>query len=366
MSGLKRQILLSVTVIVGVAMIAGCKPRGAAGGPGGPGGPGGGMPHIQVVAVEARQQPVSESLSLLGSIAANEMIQIKSEIEGVIQEIRFDEGQPVEKGQLLVRLDDTKLAAAVAEAESNFKLSKANFDRGEQLFRDNLISQQEYDQVAATFDVNQAGLELKRRQLKDTRVSAPFEGIMGARQVSPGQVIEKNTVISWLVDLDPVKVEVNVPERYLSQLKVGRPLEFTVAAFPDEKFHGEVYFISPQVSESLRTVLIKARIPNPGNKLLGGMLATMALTLQIRDAAIVIPEPALMSSGDNFLVFVVDENGAAQMRPVEVGLRLAGKAEILKGLRAGEKVVVEGMQKLRPGAPVKLAPPEAAAAYVSS
>ncbi len=318
---------------------------------------------VQVVAVEARSQPVTESLSLVGSIAPNEMVELKSETEGIIQEILFMEGKRVDKGQLLIRLDDTKLAAAVAESESNAKLSRANFERAKQLLKDNLISQQEFDQASATFDLNRATLELKQRQLKDTRLHAPFAGITGEFNVSPGQVIARETVLTVLVNLDLVKVEVNVPERYLQQLKIGQALEFSVAAFPGEKFRGEVYFISPLVNESLRTALIKARIPNADTKLRGGMFASMELTLQVRAAAIVIPEPAIMSNGDAFSVFVVDKDGNAQVRPVEVGLRLAGKVEILKGLSTGEMVVVEGIQKLRPGGAVKLAPPEAAAAY---
>lgn len=347
-------------IVAGLAalqLLTGCKkPQG---------GPAGGMPPVQVIAVEAKRQPVTEALSLVGSIAANEMVEIKSETEGIIQEILFNEGQPVEKGQLLVRLDDTKLAAAVAEAESSFKLSGANFERAKELRKGTLISQQEFDQASATFDVNQATLELKKRQLKDTRINASFSGITGARHVSPGQVITRETVLTALVDLDPVKVEVNVPERYLQQLKVGQPLTFTVAAFPGEKFRGEVYFISPQINENLRTALLKARIPNPDAKLRGGMFASMDLTLQVREAAIVIPEPAIMSNGDNFSVFVVDKEGKAQMRPIQVGMRLAGKAEVIKGLEAGEMVVVEGIQKLRPGGPVKLSPAEAAAPYAT-
>ena len=227
--------------------------------------------------------------------------------------------------------------STLAEAEANLKLGAANFDRAKQLYQEKLISRQEYDQVASTFAVNQAGVDLMRRQLKDARLVAPFAGIVGARQVSPGQVITRNTTLTWLVDLDTVKVEVKVPERYLRQLKVGQPLEFSVAAFPGEKFRGEVYFISPQIDESLRTALVKARIPNADAKLRGGMFASLDLTLQLREAA--------------------------QVRMIEVGLRLAGKAEVLKGLNGGEKVVVEGTQKLRPGAPVKLAPPEAAMPY---
>jgi membrane fusion protein (multidrug efflux system) len=347
-----------IFIVAGLTLVggaAGCtkKAAGALGGP----------PPIQVVVIEVKRQPVSETLSLPGTVAANETVEIKAEIDGIVQAINFAEGERVPKGQSLVQLDETKLAAVLAEAEANLKLSQSNHERAKQLFNDKLISQQEFDQTASTFAVHQAAVDLMRRQLKDARVFAPFAGIVSARQISPGQVISRNTTLTWLVDLDTVKVEVKVPERYLRQLKIGQPLEFSVAAFPGEKFRGEVYFISPQIEESTRTALIKARIPNKEAKLRGGMFASLDLTLQVRDAAIVIPEPALMSNGDNFSVFVVDDKSNAQVRMIEVGVRLAGRAEVLKGLDVGEKVVVEGTQKLRPGAPVTLAPPEAAAPY---
>ncbi|TMQ01615.1 MAG: efflux RND transporter periplasmic adaptor subunit [Verrucomicrobia bacterium] len=346
------------SVVLAGLLISGCSKK-AAGGPGG-------FPPIQVIAIEATRQPVSETLSLPGTIAANEQVEVKAESDGIVQEIHFAEGERVEKGQLLVKLDETKFAATLAEVEATLRLSGANHDRAKQLFQDKLISQQDFDQTASAFAVNQASVDLMRRQLRDARVVAPFAGIVGSRQISPGQVITRNSTLTWLVDLDTVKVEVKVPERYLRQLRIGQPLEFAVAAFPGEKFRGEVYFISPQIEESTRTALVKARIANADAKLRGGMFASLDLTLQLRDAAIVIPEPALMSNGDNFSVFVVDEQGNAQVRLVEVGLRLAGKAEVVKGLNAGEKVVVEGTQKLRPGAPVKLASPEAAAPYLGS
>jgi len=320
-------------------------------------------PPVQVIVVEARRQPVAETLSLPATVVPNETVEIKPETDGIVQETKFGEGERVSKGQTLVQLDETKFATAVAEAEANLKLSEANHARAKQLLEDKLISPQDYDQTASTFAVNQASLELKRRQLRDARVIAPFNGIVGARQISPGQVVSRTTTLTWLVDLDIVKIEVKVPEKYLRQLRIGQPLEFVVAAFPEEKFRGEVYFISPQIEEGTRTALVKARIPNSEGKLRGGMFASLELTLQLRDAAIVIPEPALMSNGDNFSIFVVDAQGHAQARAVQVGFRLAGGAEIVKGLEAGEKVVVEGLQKLRSGAAVKLAPPEASAIY---
>lgn len=318
---------------------------------------------VQVVAVEARRQPLIETVPLVGSIAANEMIEVKAETDGTVSEIPFSEGQRVEKGKPLVILDETKFSASLNEAEATYKLSQATFERARQLLNDKLISQQEFDQAAATFSVNQANLELRRRQLKDARINAPFGGIVGARQISPGQVITRNSTLTWLVDLDPVKVEVKIPEKYLGQVRIGQPLDFKVAAFPGEKFTGEIYFISPQIDESTRTALVKARIPNPDAKLKGGMFASLELRLQLRDSAVVIPEPAIVNNGDATMVFVVDAMTNAVIRPVKIGMRLAGKAEVLSGLNAGDKVIVEGVQKLRPGAPVRFAPPEAAAPY---
>jgi membrane fusion protein (multidrug efflux system) len=151
----------------------------------------------------------------------------------------------------------------------------------------------------------------------------------------------------------------------LSQVAIGQTIEFNVAAFPKKQFEGEVYFISPQLDPTTRTALVKARIPNPEYKLKGGMFANLALTLQLRESAIVVPEPALVSNGESVTVFVLDDQSNAQVRPIKVGLRLAGKAEVLSGLRPGDKVVVEGVQKLFPGAAVKPAPPEAAAPYLN-
>jgi membrane fusion protein (multidrug efflux system) len=321
---------------------------------------------IQVVAVEAKRQPVSESLSLIGSIVANEIVEIKAETEGIVEQINFDEGQKVEKGTLILKLDETKFAASLAQAEANYKLTQSNFERAKQLFRDKLISQQDYDQTSSSFLAGEAAVELMRRQLRDARVSAPCSGITGARMISPGQVVSRNTTLTWLVDLATVKVEVKVPEKFLRQVQPGRPLEFKVAAYPDEVFRGEVYFFSPQLDESTRRALVKARIANPEVKLKAGMFAELNLTLRLKDDALVIPEPALILNGDEFSVFAIDPKTNAVVRPIKVGLRMPGKAEVLTGLAAGERVVVEGHQKLRPGAAVRLAPPEAAAPYLNA
>ena len=346
-----RETLL--TAAVGVAcclLFGGCKKTAGAA-------RAGGFPPVQVIAVEARRQPVTESLSLIGSLAANEMVEIKAETDGTVQEIPFNEGQRVEKGQLLIQLDETKFATALAEAEGNFKLSQANFERAKQLFADKLISQQEYDQAAANFDVNRALLDRRKRELKDARIYASFSGIMGARNFSPGQVIAKNAVLSWLVDLDPIKVELNVPERFLSQVQVGQTLDLKVAAYPTNRFQGKVYFIAPSVDPSTRTTLVKAEIPNPNHELKPGMFANLDLTVKVRENSIVIPEIALSQilDGDRANLFTVGVSNTVQLKSVKLGVRLPGQVEILSGLDGGERVIVEGIQKVGPGARVKVA-----------
>jgi len=316
------------------------------------------------VVVPARRQAVSENLPLIGTVSANEMVEIKPETDGIIQEIRFEEGQRVEKGQLLLLLDDSKSAASTAEAEANFKLSQVTYERSKQLLKDNLISQQEHDQSAATFAFNQAGLDLKRRQLRDARILAPFTGTIGSRQVSPGQVITRSTTLTWLVDLDSVKVEVELPEKYLGQIQLGQNLSFTVAAYPKEQFPGQIYFIAPQVSETLRTATVKARIPNPKHLLKPGMFASLTLTLVVRESAIVIPEVAIIHNGDQTVVFTVDKADVVSLRSIKIGERLAGKAEVISGLEEGEDLIVEGHQKVGPGSKVRRSTAEKAAPYL--
>ena len=342
----------AIICLLAFGIFTGCKKKSAAADPPA-------AAAIPVVAAEAKGQPIAETLAVVGSLAANEFVEVKSETDGTIAEILFREGEPVQKGALLIRLDETKFTAALAEAEANLKLAATTFERNKQLFKDRLISQQEFDQAASLFQANQATVELRKRQLQDARIFAPFAGIVGARSISPGQVISKNTTLTWVVDLEIVKAEFNVPERFLGEVKLGQNIELKVAAFPKDRFKGEVYFLAPQVDPNTRTLLLKARIPNAEHKLKPGMFANLDLTLTLREDAVMIPESALMSVGERTSVYVIAADGTAQMRPVKVGLRIPNEIEIISGVQPGEKVIAEGLQKIRPGAPVKVLPPAA-------
>lgn len=327
---------------------------------------GNGRPPSQVVAIPASRQSVEERLSLVGTMAANEQVELRSETDGTVEQINFYEGEKVEKGRMLVRLEESKLASSLAEADANFALSQSNHDRARDLLNDKLISQSEFDQTAASFAANDAAVQLRKRLLADTRIFAPFEGVMGARMISPGQVITRNTTLTWLVDLNPLKVEVNVPERFLSQVLPGQKITLAVAAWPDKNFAGEVFFISPYVDPQTRTALIKATVPNPEHLLKPGMFAGLDLTLQVRSNAIVVPEAAInqVLEGDRANLMLVGANSTAEVRSVKVGLRIEGGVEIVDGLDEGEMVIVEGFQKIGPGMPVALAPEESMKPYL--
>jgi membrane fusion protein, multidrug efflux system len=346
------RLCLPLLVWLALCVLTGCKKKQNAGGPPP-------NPPAPVTVAEAKRQPVAETLSVVGTLTANESIEVKPETDGTVAEILFQEGQPVKKGELLIRLDESKLAAALAEAEANLKLSAATFERNKELYREKLVSQQEYDQAAALFQANQATVDLRKQQLQDVRIVAPFAGVTGSRAVSPGQMVAKGATLTWLVDMATMKAEFNVPERSLSGIQVGQSIALKVAGYPRETFQGQVYFLAPQVDPNTRTLLIKARLPNTEHKLKPGMFANLALTLTLREDAIVIPESALMTVGERTLVYVITSDDTAQMRPVTVGVRMPNLVEITQGLQAGERVVAEGVQKVRPGGPVKAAEPSA-------
>ena len=342
-----------------LALLASC------GKPGGPKGPPSGF-ATQVVAVQAAREAVTENLRIVGTVLANETVDLKPEADGRIVAIHFEEGQRVKAGDPLVEIDAAELKATLDEAEASLRWAQSKWDRARDLLGNKTMSQQEADEARAQADMATAKVAQMRKRLADTRITAPFSGIIGSRHVSPGQVVTKQTVIATLSDLDPVKVEGNVPERFLAQAKVGAKYELTIAAFPGETFVGELYFIAPQLDPVNRTALVKAKAPNADLRLKPGMFASAELTLRVREDAIVIPEAALMPQGEAFTVMLVDADMTAQPRRVRVGVRLAGRVEIVEGLKGGETVVVEGWQKTRPGGKVTLAPAEKAEPYAKA
>lgn len=341
--------------LAALAWSAGCKGGGPAGGGGPP--PGTKMRVRASVAVAER---IEERFPLVASLSPFRGIFVQSEIDGTVESIHFTEGQRVAKGDLLVRLDTRKLRAMLAEAEANFALAESNRDRAEAMFREKTISAQEYDQWMSNYAARKAALELMRQQLGDSEIRAAFDGLIGDRLVSPGQVITKSTRLSTLIDIDPIKIDFRVPERLLGRLRIGQTIAFRVPTYPGEEFTGEVYFIDNEVDPATRSVVVRATNPNADHRLRPGMFANLDLVLETRDEAVVVPEAALLKQGDRTFVFVIDEMDRVNLQPVETGIRMPGRVEIISGLNAGARVVREGHQKLGPGSPVLVVPDEAA------
>ena len=202
-------LLVPVVFLAFLLLATGCSPSPEADSSNGPAQ----RPPTQVVAVAAKVEAVADTLSLIGSLA-DEMVALQSETAGVIERIAFEEGQQVEMGQLLMELDQSKLAASVVEAQANLALSQSNFERNQELFDGKLISSQEFDQARTRFEADQALLDLRKRQLKDTRITRALSWGRGRPRSRPDPVISPNVTLTWLVSLDPIKLEFNVPERF--------------------------------------------------------------------------------------------------------------------------------------------------------
>ena len=343
-----------IAVLTAVAGLCGC-----GGSPSGQDAPPGAW-SVRAVVAPVRREAVEDRLSLVGSLAARDAVDVASEADGRIETILFDEGQPVTNGQVLIRLDSDKAGAKVEQAQARFRLSETDFGRGRDLLESETISQQEYDRLEAAFIEARASLVLSEEDLEDVTVVAPFDGVVGKRHVSPGQFITRGMALTSVVRMDPLDAEFNVPERYLGRLEVGQRIEISTVAYPDRAFPGRVTFLAPQVNLSTRTIAVEAEIANDHGLLRPGMYGKLDLILRVQEQALVIPEAAILIQGDRATVVVMNDEDVAEFRPVTVGIRLPSRAVIDAGLVEGERVVVEGHQKLGPGVPIQISPASAA------
>ena len=314
-------------------------------------GKGGGPPKdapvpVELVSVEVG--PLQENLSAVGTLDANESVDIKPEVDGEITSIRLTEGQTVKKGDLLLQIDESKQGATVAEAEADYQLAQETMRRADQLLAEGTISQQEHDQTRANFSRSEASLNLAKKRLTEYTLTAPFDGILGRRYVSVGQYVSPQTTLVSIYDLDRMKLNFSVPERYSARITPGQTLQLKVAAYGEETFSGEIYLIEPRVDPGTRTVQVRAFIPNSDHRLKPGMFANLSLAVGTKPKALTIPEECLFPSGTGFAVYR-SADGVAELVPVETGLRIPGKVEILRGLQAGDQVARSGNLRLSPG-----------------
>lgn len=293
------------------------------------------------------------TVEALGNARANEAVEIRAQISERVTAIRFEEGQPVEAGAVLVELDATRARADVAAARAALVESEAQLLRAAQLREAQSLAQAEYDTRLARRDSDRAALAVAESALADTLVRAPFEGRVGLRRVSVGSLVAPDTTITTLDDTDPIKVDFDVPETALAHLAPGHTISARSAAWPGEVFSGEVASVDTRVDPVSRTVTARGLLPNAENHLLPGMFLTVTLLRQDVQA-LVVPEQAIIPEQSRQFVLVVDESGRVEKREVRTGRRRPGLVEILSGLEPGEFVIAEGTQQARPGTTVEI------------
>jgi membrane fusion protein (multidrug efflux system) len=302
------------------------------------------------------RETLNVEVTAIGTLRADETVVIRPEIAGRVATIHFKEGQAVRQGEPLATLDQAEYQAQLASSAAQLALEESSFRRLQDLERKNLTSQQNLDEARAKLDAARAQQELNRVRLDKTVIRAPFDGTVGLRQVSPGAYVKPGDDIANLESLGSMKLDFRVPETYLARLRAGQSLAVRVDAYPDQLFDGAIYAIEPGVDEETRTVLLRARLPNKGNKLRPGLFARVSLVLEQRENALVVPEQAIVPVGQKTFVYrVVD--GKAAMTPVTLGLRRPGQVEIVEGVNAGDVVVTDGQLKIRDGAAVTVLPP---------
>lgn len=331
-------------------------PAPAAGQRGGHAGPGGGMPvAVEVARAEART--VSEAASAVGSLLSNESVVLRPEISGRISAIHFRDGQVVARGAVLVALDSAVQDAELQQARANLVLAQTNFRRTEDLFQRQFISERARDEAAATLKVQEAAVALAEARLAKTRIRAPFNGVVGIRNVSVGDYVKDGQELINVEDVATLKVDFRLPEIYLPQVRRGQSVDVGSDALAGESFRAVVDAVNPQVDTGGRSVLVRAHMGNPGGKLRPGMFVRVRLSFGERKGVVMVPEQALMPSGSDQSVFRVQAAEAASLaQPVKVqtGQRVQGWVEITEGLRAGDLVVTAGQLRLREGAPVRI------------
>ena len=314
------------------------------------------MPPLPVKAAPVTRTTLNVEVTAVGTLRADETVMVRPEIAGRVETIHFREGQKIRQGEPLVTLDQEEYQAQLASSAAQLALEQSSYRRLQDMDRQQLASQQNLDEAKAKLDTARAQQELNRVRLSKTVIRAPFDGMIGLRKISPGAYVKPGDDIVALESLGAMKLDFRVPETYLARLAVDQRLAARVDAYPEQSFEGTIYAIEPALDEETRTVLLRARLPNPDNKLRPGLFARVSLILERRENALVVPEQAIVPVGQTTFVYrVVD--GKAVMTPVKLGLRRPGLVEILEGLSAGDLVVTDGQLKIRDGAAVQVLPP---------
>ncbi|MCC5996971.1 MAG: efflux RND transporter periplasmic adaptor subunit [Oceanicaulis sp.] len=352
---MKRAAFLIIVAVVFVLMAGAVLTRAllSGGGDDEARGPGRAMP-VAVTSAEPRE--FAEVVEALGTANANESVVITATVTDRISRIAFDSGDRVSAGDILVELADAEAAAGLTEARAALREAQRELDRTRDLAERGIASRARLDELTSNMERARARVAGLEARVAERIIRAPFDGVVGLRNVSLGQLVRPGDVVAQLDDVSIIKLDFNLPERFLSVLEPGMSVHARTAAFSGTVFSGEIVNISSRIDPVVRTVTVRAEIDNSDNRLLPGMLMTVELRRDVRER-LAAPETAITRTGDRVTVFVVreeDGRASAVQRTVRLGQRQSGYFEVLDGLQPGELIVVHGVHRLRDGMPVRI------------
>ena len=308
---------------------------------------------VNVTSYIARESKVENKILVAGTILANEEAQLVPETSGKIISMNLQEGKPVAKGELLVKINDVDLQAQLKKLQLQEKLAVDNESREKKLLNVNGISQMEYDGVLTQLNSVRADIEITQAQIAKTEIRAPFSGIVGLKNISEGNYVSSSTTIADIEQIDPIKIDFSVAEKYASLVQPGSIIFFTTEETRKDTFEAKVIATDPKIDIATRTVKARALCPNKQGKILPGSFASIQIILKESENSFMIPSQALIPILTGFKVYVV-KNGKAHESNVVAGLRTESDVQVLNGIKSGDTIVTTGIQQLKNGTLVKI------------
>lgn len=310
---------------------------------------------VQVNAVIASTSTIANDINCTGTILANEEAEVRNEIGGRIAAINFKEGSSVKKGDLLVKIVDDDLKATLKKLELQEELAAKNEAREKDLLSIQGVSQQDYETALNQLNTIRADIAFTRAQIAKTEIHAPFDGIIGLKNISPGSFIANNTLITRIQDIQPVKIDLSIPERYADKITVGGEVNFTSESV-NGNFSGKIYAIEPKIDPETRSMLVRATYENSDRKIFPGAFVNVVVPLKKIENTILLPTQCVIPELKGKSVMIC-KDGLAQKVMVKTGLRNDSTVEIREGISAGDTVLTTGIMQVRPKMPlnVKLA-----------
>ena len=305
---------------------------------------------LAVEAYVATLQPLTQGLSLSGTLLPGEEVELRAETTGKLVEFHLIEGSTVSQGELLARVNDSEIRARLEKLKSDLKLAKDDLQRKQRLKEINALSQQDLDVALNKVDGIRADIKLSEAQIQKTEIRAPFDGRIGLRHVSPGSFIGANTILATLIQINPLRLEFSVPERYAYGVKVGKEVSFTLGHYPTE-YKAKIYATESVIDLQTRALKVRALCPNLKGELIPGSFARVSFTINGSPKTLLVSPNALVPvlGGQNV---VLARNGKATFVPVETGVRTSTAVEIVSGINPGDTLLLSGLLQVREGTPV--------------